>query len=103
MDTEQCRSMKIKYLDLCYMINRNIHIDRKEVVQPDFIPADDFSAPEMYQIMRLPVIHLPDNHGRSTRKKAVISLEILVCSCLQGSIFVYLFKGQKWNTYYVKF
>ena len=95
--------MTIKYLDICYMINGNVHQDKKVVIQPDFIPADDFSAPEMYQIMRLPVIRLPDNHGRSTRKKAVISLEILVSSCLQRSIFVYLFKGQKWNTYYVKF
>jgi len=95
--------MKIKYLDLCYRISGNVHQDRKEVIQPDFIPVDDFSSPEMYKIMRLPVIRLPDNHGRSTRKKAVISLEILVCSCFRNSIFVYLFKGQKWNTYYVKF
>ena len=95
--------MEIKYLDLCYLINRNVHIDRKEVVQPDFIPSDDFSAIEMYQIMRLPVIRLSDNHERTTRKKAVISLEILVCSSFRDSIFVYLFKGQKWNTYYVKF
>jgi len=103
MDTEQRRSMKIKYLDFCYLINGNVHQDRKEVVQPDFIPVDDFSALEMYQIMRLPVIRLPDDHQHSKRNKSVITLEILVCSCLQGSIFVYLFKGQKWNTYYVKF
>jgi len=95
--------MEIKYLDLCYRINGDVHQDRKEVVRPDFILVDDFSAIEMYQIMRLPVIHLPDNLQHSKRNKSVIRLEILVCSCLRGSIFVYLFKGQKCNTYYVKF
>ena len=95
--------MKIKYLDLCYMINGNVHKNRKEVVRPEFIPVDDFSALEIYEIMRLPIIHLPDNPQCPIRNKTVIRLEILVCSCLQGSVFIYLFKGQKWSTYYVKF
>jgi len=95
--------MEIKYLDLCYMISGDKHQDRKEVVHADFIPDDNFSAPEMYQIMRLPVIRLPDNHGRSLRKKAVLSLKILVCSCLRESVFVYLFQGKDWSSYYVKF
>jgi len=85
------------------MINGNVHQDRKEVVQPDFIPVDDFSALEMYEIMRLPIVHLPDIHLYSKRKKPVIRLEILVCSCLRGSVFIYHFKGQKWSSYYVKF
>ena len=95
--------MKIKYLDLCYMINGNVHQNRKEVVRPEFIPVDDFSALEIYQIMRLPVIRLPDNPQCSIRNKTLIRLEILVCSCFQGSIFIHLFKGQKWSSYYLKF
>ena len=95
--------MEIKYLDLCYMINGNVHHVRKEAVKPDFSPVDDLSALEMYEIMRLPVIHLPDNHGHYTRNKTVIQLEILVCSCFQGSEFIYLFQKQKWRSFYVKF
>ena len=94
--------MDIKYLDLCYVINENVHQDRKEVVQPEFFPVDDFYDLEMYQIMRLPVIRLPDNE-QINRPKTVISLEILVCSCFQGSIFIYLFQGKDWRSYYVKF
>ena len=95
--------MDIKYFDLCYVINENVHQDRKEVVQPEFFPVDDFYDLEMYQIMRLPVIRLPDIHEQTNRPKTVISLEILVCSCFQGSIFIYLFQGKDWRSYYVKF
>ena len=95
--------MDIKYLDLCYVINENVHQDRKEVLQPDFIPDIDFSSLEMYQIMRLPIIYLPDNHECSKRQKSVLSLEILVCSCFKGSKFIYLFQGKDWRFYYVKF
>ena len=95
--------MDIKYFDLCYVINGNVHQDRKEAVHSDFIPDVDFSALEMYEIMRLPVIHLPDTHECSKRQKAVLSLEILVCSCFQGSIFIYLFQGKDCRSYYVKF
>jgi len=95
--------MEIKYLDLCYLINEKMHQNRKEVVQPDFFPMDDLSMLELYEIIRLPVIRLPVNHHHSIRKKTVIRLEILVCSCFNGSIFIYLFKGQKWSSYYVKF
>ena len=95
--------MDIQYLDLCYRISRDTHQDRKEVVHPDFIPDDGYCDPEVYQIMRLPVIRLPNNHERSKRPKTVLSLEIFVCSCFQGSIFVYLFQGKDWKSYYVKF
>ena len=95
--------MDIKYLDLCYVINENVHQDRKEVVQPEFFPVDDFYDLEMYQIMRLPVIRLPDIHECSKRQKAVLSLEILVCSCFRKSVFIYLFQGKDWRFYYVKF
>ena len=95
--------MKIKYLDLCYLINGNVHQDRKEILQPVFFSADDFYMDEMYAIMRLPVIQLPNNQGRYTRNKTVIQLEILVCSCFHGSVFIYLFKGEKWCSWYVKF
>ena len=94
--------MQIKYLDLCYVINGNLHQDRKEVVHSDFIPDIDFSSLEMYQIMRLPVIRLQDIHVCSKSQKTVLSLEILVCSCFQESIFIYLFQGKNWRSYYVK-
>jgi len=84
------------------MINRNVHQDKKEILQPNFFPVDDFSSLEVYEIMRLPVIHLPENPCHSKRKKTVIRLEILVCSCSQGSIFIYLFQKQKWLSFYVK-
>jgi len=95
--------VKIRHLDLYYLINGNVHQDRKEILQPVFFSADDFYMDEMYAIMRLPVVQLPDSHQHSLRNKMVLRLEILVCSCFHGSVFIYLFKGEKWCSWYVKF
>jgi hypothetical protein len=64
--------------------------------------ADDLSAPEMYEILRMPVIRLPPQNLHHAEKRAVIRFEILARTYLPGILFIYLFSGGKWN-YYLNF
>jgi len=98
--------MNIKYFDIFYRINGDLHQDKIEILLYDCqkhlskeIPVvDDLRDLEMYEIMRLPVIRLPPKNV----KRLYLCLEILCYSYSPGILFIYLFSGGKWN-YYLKF
>jgi len=98
--------MNIKYFDIFYRINGDVHQDWKEILMYDSqkhlskeIPVvDDLRDLEMFEIMRMPVIRLPPKR----LIQLYMRLEILCCSYFQGCLFIYLFSGGKWN-YYMKF
>ena len=99
--------MKIAFLDLFYRINGDVHQDRKEILTVDCqkylsqeLPMiDDLCDLEMFEIMRLPVISPTFQKVHPLRKDADIRLKILCCSYFQGCLFIYLFSGEKWNSY----
>jgi hypothetical protein len=67
------------------------------------LPAlDDLSAPEIFEIMRLPVIRLPPQNLHHAGKRAVMRFEIVARTCLPGILFICLFSGENRN-YYLKF
>jgi hypothetical protein len=99
--------MKIEYFDLYCWICGDIQRDMKEILTidyqkvflNDFPLVDDLCDWEMLKIMKMPVIQISITKRMITR----FQLEILVCSCFQGRLFLYLFSGKNWKTYYVNF
>jgi len=98
--------MNIKYLDICYHVVGDLHQDRKEILMyhidyqihlsKEIPPIDDLRDLEMYEVMRMPVITLPEP---KVRQKTITQLKMLCCSHLKNCMIIYLFSGDKWNTY----
>jgi hypothetical protein len=102
--------MNIKFLDICFRINGDVHQDRIEILLYDCqkqlakeIPMiDDLRDLEMYEIMRMPVISLTFNNEQLVTDNIDMRLKILCFSYVPGCSPIYLFSGENW-TYYVKF
>jgi hypothetical protein len=100
--------MKIAYFDIFYLINDELHQDRKEILMYDhqkhlskeIPPIDDLRDLEMYEIMRLPIIRLPFKKEDKAKNMIEMRLEVLCCSYSSDCSFIYLFSGDKWNYFF---
>jgi hypothetical protein len=74
---------------------------QKHIAKEIPVEVDDLRDLEMYEIMRQPVIAFPEQKMPPIRNRADLRLEILCCSHFENCMFIYLFSGREWKSYYV--